>query len=68
MQIEVNKANIHLAAYIKSFGGKLIGFDNDKFIIDSDRTLQEWQLDHSNSESLKVDRELLTLKRVMYNK
>jgi hypothetical protein len=68
MVIEVGIKNIHLAAYIKTFGGKLIDIQNNKFIFESEKSIQDWQLQHSNSESLMVDRELLTLKRIVYNK
>lgn len=64
---ELDIRNLHLAAYIKYYGANLVRIENNKMIFESSKSLQEWQLEHSKSDSLKIDRELLTLKRLVYN-
>lgn len=60
--IYIPRRELHLAAFIKALGTVFVTFENDCFVFDSN--LQEIQLrvQHSNSEALKVDRELFTLK------
>ena len=62
MLINISIKELHLAAYIKSMGGRLVHFENDHYVFESDKSESDWRIRHSNSESLLVDRELLTLK------
>lgn len=54
--------NIHLAAYIKANGGVVKGYKDGKFIFESDKTFDDWNILHSNSCCRKVDQELINLK------
>jgi hypothetical protein len=62
MIIHIHKRELHLAAYIKSLDIKLIDFKNDVFEFESDMSEVDLRVAHSNSEALRVDRELFTLK------
>jgi hypothetical protein len=62
MILRIHKRELHLAAYIKAGGASLLDYDEDHFVFNSDRTEVQWRVQHSNSESLRVDRELFTLK------
>jgi hypothetical protein len=61
-KINVNKNELHFAAYLKSLGIKLVDFQNGVFTFETDRSEVELRILHSNSEALRVDRELFTLK------
>jgi len=61
--IEISKSELHLAAYIKAGGADFLNFTDGFFVFSSDKSELEWRVMHSNSESLKVDRELFTLKK-----
>ena len=61
--IEISKSELHLAAYIKAGGAEFLDFRDGFFIFSSNKSEIEWRVLHSNSESLKVDRELFTLKK-----
>jgi hypothetical protein len=63
MIIHISARELHLAAFIKAKGGRLIKFDNHEFVFESELSETEWRITHSNSEALLVDRELLTLKQ-----
>jgi hypothetical protein len=62
MIIQISKRELHLAAYIKQQGAVLLDYKSGQFIFESQLTEVELRVQHSNSESLKVDRELFTLK------
>jgi hypothetical protein len=62
MQIRIPKRELHLAAYMKAAGAQFIDYRQGSFIFESDLSEVEWRVNHSNSEALKVDRELFTLK------
>ena len=62
MIIKISSKELHLAAYIKAKGGALVEFTDNAFVFNTEKTEIEWRLMHSNSESLLVDRALLTLK------
>jgi hypothetical protein len=61
--VEISKSELHLAAYIKAGGAEFLDFRDGFFIFSSNKSEIEWRVLHSNSESLKVDRELFTLKK-----
>ena len=61
--IEISKSELHLAAYIKAGGAEFLDFRDGFFIFSSNKSEIEWRVLLSNSESLKVDRELFTLKK-----
>lgn len=63
MIIKISSRELHLAAYIKAKGGALVEYSDGMFVFETNKTEIEWRLAHSNSESLLVDRELLTLKQ-----
>lgn len=62
MIIHIPKRELHLAAYLKAIGIKLIDYKSGAFVFETDRPEVELRILHSNSEALKVDRELFTLK------
>jgi hypothetical protein len=63
MIIHISAKELHLAAFIKAKGGRLLNFDNHEFVFETDLSETDWRITHSNSEALLVDRELLTLKQ-----
>lgn len=64
--ITVERREIHLAAYMKTQGASLVKAGPEfGFIFETDRSLNDWRVEHSNSLALAVDRELLTLKRFL---
>lgn len=62
MQIKIPRRELHLAAYIKACGGDFIEYKMGSFCFESEVAEADWRVKHSNSESLRVDRELFTLK------
>jgi len=62
MEIKIPKRELHLAAYMKAAGATFINYVSGAFIFESDISDTEWRVRHSNSEALRVDRELFTLK------
>ena len=62
MIVRIHKRELHLAAYMKAGGATLLDYEDENFVFNSDRTEIQWRVLHSNSEALKVDRELFTLK------
>jgi len=62
MIIQFSKRELHLAAYVKASGAKFIDYKSGIFIFESDISEVELRILHSNSEALRVDRELFTLK------
>jgi uncharacterized protein involved in high-affinity Fe2+ transport len=59
-KITISKRDLHLAAYIKAHGGELTGYKNGSFHFESD---VEWRVQHASSDALRVDQELLVLRR-----
>lgn len=62
MILQFSRRELHLAAFVKASGAKLIEYTAGVFIFESDRSEVEFRILHSNSEALQVDRELFTLK------
>jgi hypothetical protein len=67
MIINIPRRELHLAAYLKAMGIKFIDYKFGNFIFESDISEVQLRVQHSNSEALKVDRELFTLK-TFFNK
>jgi hypothetical protein len=63
MRVEIKQ--LGLAAYVKINGGKIVGFQNGKFIMDTDKSEQEWEIQYMNSESFKHDSEVMYLRKLM---
>ena len=63
MLVKISSKELHLAAFIKAMGGSLVEYSNNTFVFETDKSEIDWRIQHSNSESLLVDRELLTLKQ-----
>ncbi len=63
MKVEIKQ--LGLAAYVKINGGKIMGFQNGKFIMDTDKSEQEWEIQYMNSESFKHDSEVMYLRKLM---
>jgi hypothetical protein len=59
---------LHLAAYIKTHGGKFLGFENKRFRFESEKTEEEWRVAHSNSCCRRVDMELISLRKFLTSK
>lgn len=66
MQIRIPRRELHLAAYMKSAGAAFVDYKSGSFLFESDVTETQWRVLHSNSEALRVDRELFTLKTFFY--
>ena len=62
-QIQISKSELHLAAFVKAGGAVFLDYQNGFFVFTSEKSELEWRVEHSNSESLRVDRELFTLKK-----
>ena len=62
-KITIHKREMHFAAYIKANGGELIGFKDNAFSFNSHIPEVEWRVKHASSDSLRVDQELLVLRR-----
>ena len=62
MIINVPKRELHFAAYLKAIGIPFLDYKHGVFIFETDRSEVELRVQHSNSEALRVDRELFTLK------
>lgn len=63
MRVEIKQ--LGLAAFVKINGGKIVGYTNGKFVMDTDRTEQEWEIEYMNSESFKHDSEVMYLRKLM---
>lgn len=57
--------DLHFAAYVKAKGGSFEGMNGRRFIFTSDRSPEEWKVEHTNSCCRKVDKELFELKRFL---
>lgn len=66
-ELRLTSRELHLAAYLKFRGYPLNRMDRGSFIfvLESPEHATQLRVDHSNSEALKVDRELLTLKKFL---
>jgi len=64
-EVVVGRREMHLAAYMKFRGATLVKGGRDGFVFETDRSLDEWRVEHGNSCCLQVDRELLTLKHFL---
>lgn len=62
-KITIHKREMHLAAYIKANGGELIGYKDNMFSFISEIPEVDWRVKHAGSDSLRVDQELLVLRR-----
>jgi hypothetical protein len=62
-KIIVLKRDIHLAAYMKAHGAILTGYTDGKFNFTSDVSENDWRVKHASSDALRVDQELLVLRR-----
>lgn len=62
MIINIPKRELHLAAYMKAAGVTFVGYKHGNFVFDSNIPEVDLRVAHSNSEALRVDRELFTLK------
>lgn len=67
MIVQISKRELHLAAFAKANGAILLEYKSGMFVFESQLSEVELRIQHSNSEALKVDRELFTLK-AFFNK
>ena len=63
MVIETN--DLGLAAYIKMNGQKLMSINGKVFVFESERELDDWYVEYSNSCCHRHDTELLNLRKMM---
>lgn len=65
--VSIHKREMNLAAYIKMNGGELISVDKagGMYHFATSLSESEWRVRHSNSCCIKVDSEMLSLKRMM---
>jgi len=59
------KRDIHLAAYMKAHGAVLQTYRDEKFYFSSEVCETEWRVKHAGSDALRVDQELLVLRRFL---
>ena len=62
MLIFISKRELHLAAFLKANGVEFVDYKHGNFIFESEVPETELRVKHSNSDALRVDRELFTLK------
>lgn len=62
-EIIIPKKDLHLSAYMKAHGAVLKNYKNGNFYFESDVPELEWRVKHAGSDALRVDQELLALKR-----
>ena len=56
---------LHLAAYVKANGATFKGCIDRAFHFESDKPLDQWRVDHSNSCCRRVDCELIELRKFL---
>lgn len=66
-ELRLSSKDLHFAAYVKAGGIPLDRIENGMFVflLDSAQQATKLRVEHSNSEALKVDRELLCLKKFL---
>ena len=52
-----------MAAYVKAHGAELTSYNNGNFYFASDIPESDWRVEHAGSDALRVDQELLALRR-----
>ncbi len=61
--IEVKK--LGLAAYVKMRGGILVGYESNLFLFNSNKTIEEWNIEYLNSCCYRHDAELMALRNLI---
>ncbi|CAB4122401.1 hypothetical protein UFOVP35_13 [uncultured Caudovirales phage] len=62
-KIAISRRELHLAAYVKAHGAELTSYVNGNFYFLSDIPESDWRVEHAGSDALRVDQELLALRR-----
>lgn len=62
-KLTIPKKDLHFAAFVKSRGATLTHYANNLFHFESEKSEMELRVLHANSDALRVDKELLTLRR-----
>jgi hypothetical protein len=62
-KISISKKEMHLAAYMKAHGAKLLDYKDGKFYFHTTISETDWRVEHAGSDALRVDQELLVLRR-----
>ena len=65
MEVKISSKELNLAAYMKANGANLVAVNGGQFVFDTHHPETEWRVKHSNSCCVKVDNELLSLKRMV---
>lgn len=67
MTNRVSVKKLHLAAYMQEHGATFIGFDKTSrsFLFETDKTLDAWSVQHSNSCCARVDARLINLRNYL---
>lgn len=65
MEVKISSRELNLAAYMKANGATLVAYNSGTFIFNTPVSETEWRVKHSNSCCIKVDNEMLTLKRMI---
>ncbi len=63
--VKISVRELNLAAYIKANGGELVSLENGSFHFETSMSETDWRVRHSNSCCIKVDNEMLSLKRMI---
>jgi hypothetical protein len=62
---QVKVRNLHLAAYMKAHGARLLNVENSIFVFETNVPISEWRVSHRNSCCRTVDRELIGLRKLI---
>ena len=62
---QVSVRNLHLAAYMKVHGARLLRVEKGIFVFETNTPISEWRVSHSNSCCRVVDRELIDLRKLI---
>jgi hypothetical protein len=65
MEVKISSRELNLAAYMKANGATLTAFVGGVFVFNTEDSESQWRVRHSNSCCVKVDNEMLTLKRMI---
>lgn len=51
----IHVSQLGLAAYIKMKGAQLVEVRDRKFVMETDKSLEQWRTEYANSESMRHD-------------
>ena len=66
-EIKIDSRDLHLAAYMRYNGAELVSFERGVFTFLSNKKISDWRIEHTSSDCFKIDRELMSLKRMTHD-